>query len=283
MPTSKPPLPAIDSQVADLAGFCLAIRRFGITATNSILAAVGNTYIDNASVAVLGELRGGAAVRLRDLSQHLELPSPTLSRVIDKMEDNGDVRRRPGPLDGDGRAVTVEITGPGAERARRTEAALLADAAASRHDLDEAKRCLDDLRPPSASTDLDEDVGDVGLCGAMARSGIRLVHVLKEISESGDVTEALALMALADGTDSRPTQIGVQVGLSSGGTTKVLDRLERSGSIERSFGMPGDRRGVSVRLTSRGAAQLERMAADISPHVAELRPVIVSILDHFDD
>ena len=244
---------------------------------------MGNAYIDNASIAVLGELRGGATVRLRDLSRHLDLPSPTLSRVIDKMEDNGHVRRLAGPVDGDGRAVTVELTGSGAERACRIEAAILADAASSRPDLDEAIRCLDRLRPRSESTGSDERADDVGLCGVLARSGIRLGHVLKEISASGDVTEALALMALADGTDSRPTQIGEQVGLSSGGTTKVLDRLETSGLIERSFGTPGDRRGVSVRLTSAGAAQLERMAADIAPYVGELRPVLASILDHLGD
>ena len=282
MTRSKQPLPETGSHVADLAGFCLALRRFGITATNSVLGAVGHAYIDNASIAVLGELRGGGTLRLRDLSQRLGLPSPTLSRVIDKMEDNGDVRRRHGPIEGDGRAVTVEVTPSGATRTRRIEAAILAEEAASRPDLDEAMRCLDGLRPTPASTSPD-DARDVGLCGALARSGIRLVHVLKEISASGDVTEALALMALADGATSRPTRIGEQVGLSSGGTTKVLDRLETSGLIERSFGTLGDRRGVSVRLTPDGVDQLERMATDIAPHVGELRPVIVSILDHFDD
>ncbi len=46
---------------------------------------------------------------------------------------------------------------------------------------------------------------------------------------------------------TRPSTISEVVGLTSGGMTKVLDRLEAAGLIERSYGVIAtDHRGVSV-------------------------------------
>ena len=55
--------------------------------------------------------------------------------------------------------------------------------------------------------------------------------------------------------------------LSSGGTTKRLDRLEMAGHIER-LPDPSDRRGVLIRLTSDGLALID----EILPAVTRPRP-----------
>ncbi len=59
--------------------------------------------------------------------------------------------------------------------------------------------------------------------------------------------------------------------LSSGGTTKRLDRLERAGHIER-LPDPKDRRGVLVRLTSDGLALID----DIVPAITRAENDLVS-------
>ena len=54
-----------------------------------------------------------------------------------------------------------------------------------------------------------------------------------------------------------PTQLGRMTLLSSGGTTKRLDRLTEAGLIERRPD-PDDRRGTLVRLTTRGKQLIDR-------------------------
>jgi len=105
---------------------------------------------------------------------------------------------------------------------------------------------------------------------------------MRAISPSSDISEALALFTLAvteDGT-SRPSWIARQVGMTSGGTTKVINRLESSGYIQRSFGLPGDRRGVAVTLTNAGFELLDQMTLEIDPHARQLLPLFVDIADH---
>jgi DNA-binding MarR family transcriptional regulator len=61
-----------------------------------------------------------------------------------------------------------------------------------------------------------------------------------------------------------PTELMRATMLSSGGTTKRLDRLEEAGLIVRRAD-PDDRRGTRVRLTRRGRARIDRA---LERHVA---------------
>jgi DNA-binding MarR family transcriptional regulator len=82
---------------------------------------------------------------------------------------------------------------------------------------------------------------------------------------------------------TRPSVIADVVGLTSGGTTKLLDRLESAGMIERSYGViDADHRGVLVTLTGAGR-QMVRTAAQamvdhLPGHVALVKNV-VALLD----
>lgn len=57
--------------------------------------------------------------------------------------------------------------------------------------------------------------------------------------------------------------------LSSGGTTKRLDRLERAELIER-LPDPNDRRGVLIRLTPKGLELIDRVIPAITEHENEV-------------
>lgn len=59
----------------------------------------------------------------------------------------------------------------------------------------------------------------------------------------------------------RPGDVGSITGLSSGGVTKLLDRLEAESLLVRRYGeISGDARGVEIRITRTGA----RMARDMA-------------------
>lgn len=106
----------------------------------------------------------------------------------------------------------------------------------------------------------------------------------------------LAALGRAGSPYSRsPTQLSQALLLTSGGLTKLLDRLEAAGLIQREPD-PTDRRGLLVRLSPDGKARLdeamnahleneERLLADISPEDREdlkrvLRTMLVSFEDH---
>jgi DNA-binding MarR family transcriptional regulator len=73
----------------------------------------------------------------------------------------------------------------------------------------------------------------------------------------------------------RPRDLQDVTGLTSGGMTKVLDRLEELGLTERSFGrVPGDRRAIVVSLTPKGLEAARSIGDAIAGVLEELRPTL---------
>lgn len=270
-----------DAALADLASAMLTLRRVGQLWTQAVAEQVGPDYVDNATIASLNALREHGPLRLRDLAEHLGLPNAPLSRVIDRLVALGDVERTPGPPGTDGRAVFMKVTTRGVRHDRAIEDALR-NAAPESSILVEAT-----LASLSAVVEYfggeshwSPDRGaDTALASAGARLGIRLSNVLRSIAPSGDIAEALALLSFIGNSPTRPSVISERVGLTSGGTTKVLDRLESAGLIERTYGTPDDRRGVSLELTDRGEAELRRILTDSGPHLPVMVPSTRSVLE----
>lgn len=66
----------------------------------------------------------------------------------------------------------------------------------------------------------------------------------------------------------RPGDLQKRTGLSSGGVTKVIDRLEKKGLVSRDYGgVMGDRRGVLISLTDSGRRRIRAMAGALSEHL----------------
>jgi len=277
--TDQPDQHRTSQQVRDTAEFILAIHRFGEISSLAIIDAVGDVYSDNTVIACLSEVARQGELRLRDLIEQTELPGPQLVRAVDRLEALGDVLRRPGPADGDGRAVFIAITPSGIERSAELDRAIFAD----RDDIAvEVKTAIEYSHRLGGDIMLRDR--DESLSFDLVVLGTALGRTTRAISPSGDTSEALALFTLAAtaGGTSRPTWISRQVGLTSGGTTKVLDRLERAGHIERSFGLPGDRRGVAVSLTDAGIELLEQMADGMALPARQMLPVLHEIAAHLD-
>ncbi len=74
-----------------------------------------------------------------------------------------------------------------------------------------------------------------------------------------DNAEVLVVTHLDVHGASRPGEMIAVTGMTSGGMTKLLNRLEQGGYITREFGsVPGDRRATLLSLTSKG----RHLAAD---------------------
>jgi DNA-binding MarR family transcriptional regulator len=85
----------------------------------------------------------------------------------------------------------------------------------------------------------------------------------------------------------RPSQLATFTGLTSGGVTKMLDRLEADGFIVRSEGeIKRDRRAVVIRLSEKGE-QLAHLIGDVVlDHVSLLRAFsaeLTGLLDLVDE
>jgi DNA-binding MarR family transcriptional regulator len=85
----------------------------------------------------------------------------------------------------------------------------------------------------------------------------RLGHSFAELHrlQPADLRALVAIMsAEGNGTPLTAGQLRAQLGLSSGGTSLVIDRLERAGHIRRVRDHPADNRVVHLRYTDQGRA-----------------------------
>jgi DNA-binding MarR family transcriptional regulator len=92
-------------------------------------------------------------------------------------------------------------------------------------------------------------------------------------------TPLLVLCLLDLDGPARPSTISEVVGLTSGGMTKLLDRLEAAGLIERSYGVIAtDHRGVSVALTGDGRRMIRVAARALIDHLPDVSDLVKSIV-----
>lgn len=116
----------------------------------------------------------------------------------------------------------------------------------------------------------------------LASFGSGVSKAMADATESPEfVTNApLQVLCLLDlDGPARPSAIGSVVGLTSGGTTKLLDRMEEAGLIQRAYGVfDDDHRGVEVTLMPRGAELLRAAAGALVDHLPDVAGVVKSIV-----
>lgn len=115
--------------------------------------------------------------------------------------------------------------------------------------------------------------------GHLLEGSQRLLALLEadlKASAAMSTSELEVLLRLANSPHhrARPSELAHQCVMTSGGTTRLLDRLESQGVIQREP-HPTDRRGCVVRLTDVGA---ERLAAVLPGHFSSLERHFWSVL-----
>jgi DNA-binding MarR family transcriptional regulator len=112
----------------------------------------------------------------------------------------------------------------------------------------------------------DLDPGPMGVFGRISRIHALVQESIESVFRRHGLTGAdfdvLATLRRA-GAPYRltPTALGRSMMVSSGGTTKRLDRLEGRGLVRRSRD-PADRRGTLVSLTAKGRAAVDLLVAE---------------------
>src|SRR5215212_1374394 len=117
----------------------------------------------------------------------------------------------------------------------------------------------------------DLDASPIGVVGRISR----LARELEARLEPGWHDVLATLRRIGPPFQLRPSDFAGTLMLTSSGTTKRLDRLERAGLIARSPD-PEDRRGVVITLTDAGR---ERIDAVTAAHLDNERALLAGLTD----
>jgi len=136
------------------------------------------------------------------------------------------------------------------------------------------------MQIPDASSALLAPV-ELAAWRGLLRVNSALVHDLDaELRATHDLSlqeyEVLLVLAEATGNLMRMSDLAASVLLSQSGLTRLVDRLARDGSVERTR-CEDDHRGLNAELTGTGRARLEKARPT---HLAGVR---TSFLDRFDE
>ena len=115
----------------------------------------------------------------------------------------------------------------------------------------------------------------------LAEFGETVSQAMKEATGEPDLVGNAPIRVLATldlSGPQRPADLAELSGMSSGGLSKLLDRMEEAGAIERVRGaVPGDRRGVLVSLTERGRALLRTFTEELALRLPETKRLVAEI------
>jgi DNA-binding MarR family transcriptional regulator len=81
----------------------------------------------------------------------------------------------------------------------------------------------------------------------------------------------------------RPGVLQEVTGLSSGGVSKLLDRMEQAGVVKRTYGgVPGDNRGVLVSITRRGRTLAGRFSSAVATQLPDAKTMVKELATALD-
>jgi DNA-binding MarR family transcriptional regulator len=115
----------------------------------------------------------------------------------------------------------------------------------------------------------------------MSNYGRMAVQAMLEVTPDPELVTNASLVVLCSLDLDGPRRPGVLqelTGLSSGGVSKLLDRMEGAGVVKRAYGgVPGDNRGVLVSITRRGRSLTARCTHAVAGQLPEGRELVKEI------
>jgi DNA-binding MarR family transcriptional regulator len=115
----------------------------------------------------------------------------------------------------------------------------------------------------------------------MAEYGHVVNAALADVTADPELVNNVTIVVLCtldlDGP-RRPGVLQEVTGLSSGGVSKLLDRMEQAGVVKRTYGgVPGDNRGVLVSITRRGRTLAGKFAGAMAGRLPEPRAIVKDV------
>jgi DNA-binding MarR family transcriptional regulator len=112
----------------------------------------------------------------------------------------------------------------------------------------------------------------------MARFDREVTAAMLEVAKDPELVANAPLIVLCAVDLYGPTRPGALqeiTGLSSGGMSKLLDRMEEARVVKRTYGkVPGDNRGVLVTVTARGKRLVEDVTSVLAARLPETKSFI---------
>ncbi len=263
-----------------------ALRTLRLTAdlgravTGMMAAELGDVELaGNSSVGALCALELRGPLQPRDLQRLTGLSSGGVTKLLDRLEASRLVEREYDAVPGDRRAVLVRVTPEGHRAARRLAAALDDHADALRALLAELRdlfggAVMTEAPGPSRERSL-ERVLLVGRLGAEIRAALADTIVFDPGTAH---LELQAICELRAEGPLRPRELRERLGLSTGGMTKLTDRLVARRLVERARGpVGGDRRATLITLTASGGDVVDQFGARLETHREALRSLVAEI------
>jgi DNA-binding MarR family transcriptional regulator len=259
---STDPRRALSPELDTVRRIFLDMNCIGREITRAIVDAGLGEWSSNGAIVVLSTLSLDGPARPRALIGPTKLTRGGLSNLLERLEVAGLVTRQYGVVPGDRRGAVVTITEKGKSTLTAINDLASRSADQQRHTFDELTALLRaghwnesaSVCEP-ASVQITERWLEL-----IARLGGEL-EVALAAATLGDPMPARSVIALccaASAGGTWPSELIDQTGLSSGGVSQLLDRIEHDGLIQRRTGLPPDRRVVFVELTEKGRAELER-------------------------
>lgn len=243
----------------------------GLSFTRSISGA-GVEFASNSEVVTLISLRLDGPMRPRAIVDLTNFTRGGVTSMLDRMETSGLIRRVRG-VTSDRRGVVVELTEDGIGATDRIAEAFESSVDLSAAFLERLRQWfeLGGIDPgPVPSPPARSAVGWLIFVREIGHAGRAVNRVFMNIMDDDDLTPHLSYLALwlaeHEGR-ARPRDVSGVTGLTSGGTTELLDRLESRGLLERSYGAPHDHRAVLLTPTDEGR---RRVAAVLDAAVEPL-------------
>jgi DNA-binding MarR family transcriptional regulator len=251
----------------------LILRRVGVRVTERLDRTVGAAVSGNSAVAMLMTLRAEGPQRPAWLASVTGLTTGGLSKAVDRLARHGFVTRGTKGTDGDGRSVRIALT----DKGRRT-ASIIDDVASGSlrelaDELDELVSIAGQVGVPAGRAD---PTASTTVLARLARVGVQLSEALRS-SPIDDHAAVLVLCVLDGDGPCRPGRLVEVLGMSSGGVTKLVDRLAARGLVERSYGTLADRRGVVISITPAGLEELDTVLGFVVSHLQEASSAAASL------
>jgi DNA-binding MarR family transcriptional regulator len=120
----------------------------------------------------------------------------------------------------------------------------------------------------------------------MADYGRVVNQALAEVATDPELVNNVTVVVLCTLDLEGPRRPGVLqdvTGLSSGGVSKLLDRMEHAGVVKRRYGgVAGDNRGVLVSITRRGRNVVAKFAGAAAARLPEPRAIVKDVASALD-
>jgi DNA-binding MarR family transcriptional regulator len=262
----------------------LLLIDFAQSVTDAVTARLGSEDLANNNEGwVVCQLAVSGPRRPRDLMLTSGFSSPGMTRLLDRLENLGIVERAVLEVPADRRAIVISLTpegqrvatsmGQGVEDASDRIRTVVADISALLGPVHMAAAPAKSGPPPAGAIARGQrillDLIDLGrhAGGAVAARLSDREHV--------NNTDIAVVCQLAVTRPRRPRDLMLASGLSSGGMTRLLDRLEQAGIVARAVReVPADRRAIVISLTPEG----RRMATDMGLAVEDARDRMRTII-----